>query len=85
MEFFESFKVVNSVLPLHSVLLAALLIGLKLLWYWAMLDCAFGKRVSGGGRLRWLLIVGFLGILGGLIYFFKFKARAAEPAPAEAV
>ncbi len=39
-------------------------------WIWMLIDCIFNKKLRGGSKVTWFLIILFTNFVGALIYFF---------------
>ncbi|MDA3960453.1 MAG: PLD nuclease N-terminal domain-containing protein [Planctomycetota bacterium] len=47
-------------------------------WLWALISACTNKRLEDGGRVMWILLVVFLGIIGAVVYLV---AVPRGPAP----
>ncbi len=39
-------------------------------WIWMLIDCILNRKLHGGSKVCWLLIIFFTNFFGALIYFF---------------
>src|SRR5450756_1955763 len=39
-------------------------------WVWMLVDCITNKKIKGGSKVCWLLLLFFTHIVGAVIYFF---------------
>jgi hypothetical protein len=39
-------------------------------WVWMLVDCITNKKIKGGSKICWLLLLFFTHIIGAVIYFF---------------
>lgn len=39
-------------------------------WVWMLVDCITNKKIKGGSKVCWLLLLFFTHIIGAVIYFF---------------
>ena len=49
-------------------------------WLWMISDCLGNEALSGVHRMAWLLVVIFLPVVGGVLYFLLAKGgRGSRP------
>jgi len=39
-------------------------------WIWMLVDCITNKKIKGGSKVCWLLLILFTHVVGAVIYFF---------------
>lgn len=45
-------------------------VAITIFWIWMLIDCITNKKLRGGSKVLWLLVIFFTHIFGALIYFF---------------
>ena len=60
------------------LMLAALGIGVTILWIWVLVDCATKEPPEGNDKLVWVLIIVLAGWIGALIYLFARRPSRIE-------
>jgi len=45
-------------------------------WVWSIIDCARYETDSDNNKLIWLIVIGFGGVIGCLVYYFvRYRPR----------
>jgi hypothetical protein len=45
-------------------------IATTIFWFWMLVDCITNKKIKGGSKVCWLLLIFFTQFVGAVIYFF---------------
>lgn len=56
----------------------ALIIGLFIFWIMMIIDCANRDFPNNNDKVIWILVLVFLGVLGGTIYYFAVKRKNSQ-------
>ncbi len=60
---------------LLMLVLFAAMISLFVFWIYMIIDCAKNRKLSDSERIAWILVLVFLGVIGGTIYYFAVKRK----------
>ncbi|MFQ5526357.1 MAG: PLD nuclease N-terminal domain-containing protein [Thermoanaerobaculia bacterium] len=65
-----------------ETLLIASVVGLSVLWFWALIDCAIREHRRDFDKLVWVLIIVSTWIFGAVAYLLMWRSRT-RPAPVD--